>query len=134
MITPPPSGSPAVGSNPDRVLLSLGNNFSWVTETFCGGVESRTFDFFLNSTNYSFGGIRIVQATGVGSPAKQYISDNGAGEAGCQHIRITFFPSTVSERLHYQAFSDDNYKCGWITYTLGVDTGLGGPGGGFVGA
>lgn len=130
VITPPTSGSPSVGSNANRVLLSLGSNFSWVTETFGGGVESRTFDFFLNSANYSFGGIRIVQSGGVGSPSKVYISDNGAGTAGCQHIRITFFPVTVSEKLHYQAFSDDNYKCGWITYTLAVDTAGGSPGGG----
>ena len=135
VITPPPSGSPAVGSNPDRVLLSLGNNFSWATGLLGSGVESRTFDFFLNSTNYSFGGIRIVQQAGLGSPVKKYISDNGAGTAGCQHIRITFFPLSVTDKLHYQAFSDDNYKCEWVPYTFAVlDTGgPGGVGGGFVG-
>jgi len=136
VITPPPSGSPSANGKANRVLLSFGSNYSWASGLFSSGVESRTFDFFLNSSNYSFGGIRVVQQSSfLGSPQKVYINDNGAGTSGCQHIRITFFPSVVSAKLHYQAFSDDNYKCGWITYTIsvdqaasGLDDGLGGGG------
>ncbi len=62
-----------------------------------------------------------------------YINDVAAGTAGCQHIRITFFKST--SKLHYQAFSQNNYKCGWIEYAAFAQAESGGgPAGGFFGA
>lgn len=114
VITPPPSGSPTANGKANRVMLSLGSDFSWASGLL-GSNESRTFDFFINSSTYSFGGLRVILQSGLGT-TRVYIDDNAAGPTGCQHIRITFFRN--EEKFHYQAFSDDNYKCGWITYTL----------------
>lgn len=129
VITPPPSGSPSTNGKSNRVLLSLGSNFSWATGLMSTSDESRTFDFFMNSSTYSFGGIRVVPEFGLGTTVV-YIDDNAAGEGGCQHIRITFFRN--NEKLHYRAFSDDNYKCGWITYGFAQEQASGNPGGGFL--
>ena len=129
VITPPFSViSPSTNGKTNRALLSLGSNFSWATGLLIG-TESRTFDFFMNSSIYSFGGIRVVPEFGSGTSVT-YIDDNTAGEAGCQHIRITFFRN--NDKLHYRAFSDDNYKCGWITYGFAVAVSVGNPGGGFL--
>lgn len=134
VITPPPSGSPVANGKTNRVMLSMGTNFSWASGLVSAG-QSRTFDFFMNSPAYSFGGIRVVPQSGLGSPTRVYINDNAAGPTGCQHIRITFFPSSVTEKFHYEAFSDGNYKCGQITYTLAIAEEIGGGGGGgpFIG-
>lgn len=124
---------PTANGKTNRIMLSLGSNFSWASGLVNAG-QSRTFDFFINSSAYSFGGIRVLPDSGFGSTTRVYIDDNAAGEAGCQHIRITFFPSSVTEKFHYEAFSDDNYKCGQITYTVAAATDVGpGPGGGFLG-
>ena len=126
VITPPPSGSPTTNGKTNRAMLSLGTGFSWAGGLL-GSNESRTFDFFMNSSTYSFGGIRVRPQVGLGT-TRVYIDDNAAGESGCQHIRLTFFRN--NEKFHYQAFSDDNYKCGWITYTLSSQTANNqGPGG-----
>lgn len=128
VIIPPVSGTPTADGKTNRVMLSLGNDFSWATGLL-GAKESRTFDFFMNSSTYSFGGIRVLPQVGV-IPNRVYIDDNAAGPTGCQHIRITFFRN--SPQLHYRAFSNDNYECGWITYTFGIEVDILPPGG-FIG-
>jgi hypothetical protein len=133
VITPGPlySGSPSANGKANRVLLNVGSNFSWAAGLLNSG-ESRTFDFFMNSSTFSFGGIRVVKS-GIPGVGKEYINDNTAGEDGCQHIRLTFFPVTLTAKFHYEAFSDDHYECGWETYTIAVTTAGGGGGGGFLG-
>ena len=126
VIVPPTTGSPVANGKANRVMLSLGSNFGWATGLISSG-QSRTFDFFMNSPTYSFGGIRVIPSSGLGFPTRVYIDDNSAGPGGCQHIRITFFPLSVTEGFHYEAFSDDNYKCGQIIYTLEATIGIPGP-------
>ena len=115
LVTPSYSGSSSADGRSNRVYLSVGSNYSWATDLVSIG-QSRAFDFYLNSSTYSFGGIRAVTAQSGGINSAQ-INDLGSGATGCQHIRLTFFDSSVAD-FHYQAFSNTNYSCGWITYTV----------------
>lgn len=125
IITPTYSGPSQADGKTNRVYLSVGSNYSWATG-IVGGDQSRTFDFFLNSSTYSFGGIRVV-TTGASSVNTAQINDAGTGITGCQHIRLTFFGNSTIANLHYQAFSLNNYSCGWITYTVSELAPGGGP-------
>lgn len=121
VITPTYTGSSSADGRTNRVYLSVGSNYTWATSLLSAG-QSRTFDFFLNSSTYSFAGIRAAKVDSGVSTAQ--ISDSGSGPAGCQHIRITFFYNIGS--FHYQAFSNGNYSCGWVVYAIPelVDPGL----------
>lgn len=126
VITPTYSGSCSSDGKTNRVYLSVGSNYSWAGGIL-GSNQSRSIDFFLNSSTYSFGGIRAVKDDNSGVNTVQ-INDGGtAGTSGCQHIRLTFFGSSAISRFHYQAFSNNNYSCGWVIYTAAVlDPGAGG--------
>jgi len=116
IITPTYSGPSQADGRTNRVYLSVGSSYSWA-RGILGNDQSRAFDFFLNSSTYSFGGIRVVTESGSGINSAQ-INDVGTGITGCQHIRLTFFGDSGLPRLHYQAFSTSNYSCGWLTYGI----------------
>ena len=112
VITPTYTGSSSADGKSNRVYLSVGSNYSWADSLLSSG-QSRTFDFFLNSATYSFGGIRVALTGAVTQTAQ--INDSASGPSGCQHIRITFFHNRTS--FHYQAFSNGFFSCGWILYS-----------------
>ncbi len=116
VITPSYTGSSSADGRTNRVYLSVGSSYSWA-RGILGTDQSRAFDFFLNSSTYSFGGIRVVTESGSGINSAQ-INDVGTGVTGCQHIRLTFFGDSALPRMHYQAFSTSNYSCGWLTYGI----------------
>lgn len=128
VITPTYTGAASSDGRSNRVYLSVGSNYDWA-----GGIlssdQSRTFDFFINSSTYSFGGIRAVRNDVSGVSTAQ-INDAGSGVTGCQHIRLTFFGSSALNSFHYQAFSNSNYSCGWVQFTTAeLDEGPGPAGG-----
>ena len=112
------SGGPitivSANGNSNRVYLSFDSNYSWIQLT---GENERTLDFYLDSTVYGFGGIRMKQNYPYPDSTKE-ITDQSLGLTGaCRHIRLTFF--NENRQAFYQAFlsnASSTDKCGWISY------------------
>lgn len=134
-------GSVKTMNRTNRVCISLGSSFSWLA--LAQGKE-RTIDIIMDSTVYSFGGIRTIPTSGGGGSGQfnfQEITDPGNNTssgslAGCKWIRLTFFNSRedfLRKNYLYSVYSGTsglNIDCGWINWSSVItETGGGAAGG-----